>query len=231
MAQGRCTHPGAKSAWHMGQLRRVCAPSTAGCSWVLGTSRDSGAVHFCGDWAGDPGGPPAPRSTRQERPGLSPPPGAGGKGVQEKVLDPTVKTSGDAARSGSRPGSCETRSLDGVSGAPARSPQATPSAPVHAPGRGKRAAAAARRPRSGPRLPCAAARTTAAHTRRRRPGGTRGGGSGAWGDTRAVGKTPLEETQRGAVSAVAGAPAGRAAPGGRGLAGRPGARSRKHVRE
>lgn len=186
-AQG-ATHPGAKSTWHMGQLCRVVAESTDGCRWegcssnacssALGVPRSWGA----GCFGGDPVRPRTALSTRSEPPESPPRPGGGGgKGVQKKVSVPTVNLSG-GGRSGLRLGSCKKRSSDRAH-LPALAQLETrghAGATAHAPGRGRRAAAAARRPRSGLRLRCAATESTASRTRRR-PGGTGGDCSEAWG--------------------------------------------------
>lgn len=177
-AQAWCTHPGGKSAWHMGQLRRVCAWSALGSFWAPGIPQEPVVVRPCDDPVADPWRTPAPWNSRYERPGPLPPTGAGGKGVQEKVSGPTVKTSGDGARSGLRRGSCKTGWSGGVGGAHTQAARGSP----HAPGWGKPAAAAARHP-PNPHSRFAAARPTTARTRRRPPAAARARGMGAWGGT------------------------------------------------
>lgn len=172
----------------MGQLCKVIAPSTDDCRWegcssegcssALGVPRSSGAA-YC--W-GDPVRPRTALSTRSEPPEFPPRPGGGaGKGVQKKVSVPTVNVSG-GGRSGLRLGSCKKESSDRARlPAPAQlETRGHAGTTSHAPGRGTRAAAAARRPRSGLRSRCAATQSTASRTRRR-PGGTRRYCSEAWG--------------------------------------------------
>lgn len=113
-------------------------------------------------------------------------------------MDPTVKTSGGAARSGPGCDSCKTGRHQAVPrGAPA-SPRTwaprprPPISPTDAPGQERRAEAAEpRRPGSNPHSRCAAARPTARS--RRPPGETRGGRWGAWGDWGGKGQGSAEE--------------------------------------
>lgn len=102
--------------------------------------------------------------------------GCPGKGLRSHSED-----LGGRGALGATPGLLQDGSSGGGSGAsaparpgdPTRSP---PPVPAHAPGRGRPAAAAVCRPDSDPRSRFEAARPTAAHLRRRRPGGSPGRG-------------------------------------------------------
>lgn len=126
----------------------------------------------------------------------SAPLGAGGNGVQVKVLDPTVKTSGGAAGSGSRVGSCETgRWVGGVGGA--RRPRCAPSARARTcRGKAGSGGGSPSAPRSAPVV-----RISSAHSRARSPPPSRGDpgrGFGALGALGAGVRCQLRGAERGA---------------------------------